>query len=287
MPDEHNADPQKPETKSTSPISPPKAGNSNPANHNTEQQREKWWQQPINWPHIFQTVGILVGIAVAWIYWNQLQEMGNQTRLLDEQANRSAIENIGNAAATNRQLGILQQQSKTAQDNVAAIRQQMRVDERAWMNVGVGLAPLIDGQPIFMPVRLVDSGKTPAIKAKGTVIVNLLNTGTDPDFSFKAGHPRYNFDVGFIAPNQPQTIQWAVLPEYLPVSDVLVQTLTTPAIRQGMSDGSMYIVVHGKITYTDIFGGRHWMTFCALAENAKPSGTGSEKCASYNKLGDE
>ena len=160
---------------------------------------------------------------------------------------------------------------------------QMRLDHRAWIYFEVGRATLVEGQPILMPIRFFNSGKTPVMHMHGIVFVNLLNRREEPDFVYKPGHPGYEVSPGFIAPNSSQIVSWAVLPKYLPPQEELKTMLVTRTIRQGISDGSMYIAVHGKITYDDVLGD-HWLTFCTFSENARPTGTDAEKCVAYNDV---
>jgi hypothetical protein len=39
----------------------------------------------------------------------------------------------------------------------------------------------------------------------------------------------------------------------------------TPDIRKKVESGELSIVVHGSLTYMDIFGVNHWMHFCAFS----------------------
>jgi hypothetical protein len=85
----------------------------NPAAQGANNKFKQWlykqvWE-PINWSHVLQLAGLIVGMGVAYIYWNQLVEMTTQTRLLGEQASRAVIEYAGNSAAIQQQLSALKQ----------------------------------------------------------------------------------------------------------------------------------------------------------------------------------
>jgi len=158
-----------------------------------------------------------------------------------------------------------------------------RLDERPWMNLSVGQGRLIDGQPLLMPIQLINSGKTPAKNVTGVIVVNLLHKGQEPTFAYETGHPRYAIDGGTAAPNFPANFLWAVLPEHLPPSEELKPVLVARTIQQGIASGDLYIVVHAKVTYSDIFGIEHWMTFCSYAQNSPlTTGPDASKCAQYN-----
>lgn len=161
----------------------------------------------------------------------------------------------------------------------------VRLNERPWVNISVGQGRLIDGHPLLMPITFVNSGKSPAKDVSGEIVVNLLRKGQEPTFAYETGHPRYAVDVGTAAPNFPATLSWAVLPESLPPSEELKPILVSPAIRQGIMDGTLYIVVHAKISYSDIFGTKHWLAFCSYVENPPLlSGPNASKCAQYNDV---
>jgi hypothetical protein len=159
-----------------------------------------------------------------------------------------------------------------------------RLNERPWMNVAVGQGQLVDGQPLVMPIQITNSGKTPAKNVQGTIVLNLLHKGEEPGFIYETGHPRYAIDVGMMAPNFPNRLSWAVLPKNLPPSAPLKPISVSSVIRQGINDGSLYIAAHGRITYDDIFGKSHWMTFCSYAQNPPITGPDAAKCSQHNDV---
>ena len=155
------------------------------------------------------------------------------------------------------------------------------------MNVTVGKTTMIDGKPIEMPIRIVNSGKTPAYDLDGLLTVNLLKDGEQPVFVYKNGtHPGYHFNGKTYSPNSPTDFSWAVLPIFVPKTDPINPILATSAIRRGMQDGSLYIVVNGKITYKDAFGVDHWIKFCAYSHTAAavPMKVTADSCGPYNDV---
>ncbi len=162
----------------------------------------------------------------------------------------------------------------------------MRLDQRAWINASISQAPLIDGQPIKMPLKLVNTGKTPAVNVDGVIVVNLLSQNEQPDFAYRTGHPRLRFEGGTFLPGIPSDYLLPVLPKHLALEKPLNPILCTPEIRQNIENGSAYIVVHGKVTYDDIFGISHWLTFCTYSHNVPglPTQPTASTCGKYNDV---
>jgi len=176
--------------------------------------------------------------------------------------------------------------AKAARDSADAAKQAMHVDQRAWMNVFVGQAALEDGSLIKIPVRIINSGKTPAYNVQGVAVINLLKEKDQPDFNYRSGHPRYSINTGTAVPNFPNDLSWPVLPKYVPPDKPLSPIVTTSAIRKGIQNGSLYIVVHARITYDDVFGTHHWINFCSYAHNAAglPEKATADTCGPYNDV---
>jgi hypothetical protein len=179
-----------------------------------------------------------------------------------------------------------QNAATAARDTADVARQTMHIDQRAWIGVVVGQGAMNNQQPIRMPIRLTNTGKTPALKVQGTIVVNLLRRDEEPDFSYVTGHPRYGIEGHTVLPNLPQDLAFAVLPKDADPTAPLNPILVTDAIRQGMENGALYTVVHGEITYEDIFGIAHWIKFCNYAHNIVgfPQISVANTCGAYNDV---
>jgi hypothetical protein len=197
--------------------------------------------------------------------------------LCQMQAQTAAQQNTGCAA---------QGQLALAQRSLGATINSFHLEQRAWMNVLVGKAALQDGSPINMPIRIINSGKTPAHNVQGVVVINLLEEKDQPDFNYRSGHPRYAINTGIAIPNFPSDMSWPVLPKHVPKGKPVNPIVTTSEIRTGIQDGSLYIVVHGRITYDDIFGTKHWIKFCSYAHNVVgvPEQFTADTCGPYNDV---
>jgi hypothetical protein len=185
------------------------------SNDGTASQPEKdWWDKTIS---VFQVVGVVL-LAVYTCYTIKMYR-----------ANKRAAD--------------------AARDSAEIATKTMHIDQRAWMNVVIGKVVPQDGSPIKMPVRIVNTGKTPAYKLHGVLVINLLKEGEQPDFNYGAGvHPRYSVDGGTAIPNSPNDFAWPILPKFVPKDKPIVPIIANDAINRGMRNGDLYIVVYGKVT---------------------------------------
>ncbi len=143
----------------------------------------------------------------------------------------------------------------------------MRLDQRAWIGVAFGQRPMVKGAPLIVPIKLTNTGKTPAINVHGAIIINLLRENEEPDFEFKNGHPGYLIDIQTIIPNLPQETGFPAVAKYAPEARVN-PILVTDAVNKGIQSGKLYIAIHGEIRYEDIFGISHWIRFCGYSDKA-------------------
>lgn len=138
--------------------------------------------------------------------------------------------------------------------------EQFRLDQRAWVSaVGISPPPSI-GQPFDVTIRVRNTGKT---FAKVFSVVNQVEPvlrGKHPDFSGEIGPEPKSISV--LAPNSDYVIT-AHVPITTPSG--IVPTVTDDRLRdlkKELGDGELRIVVHGRITYLDVFGCSHWTTYC-------------------------
>jgi hypothetical protein len=69
----------------------------------------------------------------------------------------------------------------------------------------------------------------------------------------------------------------------------VVKSRVSPGMIATVNTGEMYLVIHGKIKYDDIFGVHHWITFCAPTTSKIPVmafGIPSfyKPCLAYDKM---
>jgi uncharacterized iron-regulated membrane protein len=133
---------------------------------------------------------LLVGVATTWIVYQQFQEMATQISDLKEEGDRSATVSSETARKVQQQLDIAQQQVNATTQNAQAVRDQARLDQRAWAYLtGLTLHPLTADQPIWITANTLNNGRTFALRAKRT---NAIILTTEEPTSFpklgKWGH---------------------------------------------------------------------------------------------------
>jgi hypothetical protein len=128
----------------------------------------------------------------------------------------------------------------------------MRLDQRAWIAVTAvnGTKPELNKKFTYS-VHFVDTGKTPA----SNVVIHpgdeMLPQGKLPNFS--AGtEPAVR--LGVLSPGSERTYDNGPVP---PTRKIQTMTKEDLAALKAVT-----LSVHGKITYDDIFGRHHWITYC-------------------------
>jgi len=129
----------------------------------------------------------------------------------------------------------------------------MRLDQRAWVAVPSvnGTKPELN-QKLVYAVHLVDTGKTPAVKVVVHPGDELLPMSRQPDLSLET-EP---LNLGVLSPGSERTY------ENGPVPNSRKPTTLTKADLANLK--TLRLWVHGKVTYEDVFGVHHWITYCAF-----------------------
>ena len=196
-------------------------------------------QTPL-WKIILETSAVLVGCAVAGIYYGQLIVMRGQLGEIIKQypqlqksadAAKDAAIAAGNSADT---------QTKA-----------FHLEQRAWVMPFVSGTPsIVLGKEIMIPFALMNTGKTPALAVDGDVAVGLLKKNDLPEFVYKqhSGHPVYKIKGGIIFPNESMTastISYAVLEHgkefiYRKAKPIILTPELDENLKRGMTSGSSY-----------------------------------------------
>jgi hypothetical protein len=152
----------------------------------------------------------------------------------------------------------------------------MRLDQRAWVGISnvFGVPTL---HQIWKTVVVYhNSGKTPARNLFGIAVSDPVPAGKSPDFSYV--HDRL-VHGGMIPPNGDYsspifTGRSKSTGKYSPLDQPAIDELTSGRLR---------VYTHGRIVYDDIFGCRHWLTFCYFFN---PEVNSFSVCATHNDTGD-
>lgn len=147
------------------------------------------------------------------------------------------------------------------------------LDERAWIAVGVANGTLFEGKPLYISTRIMNNGRTPARKVTGDFIVEMVSPSAKPEFLYEGRH-RFHLPEVTVMPNAP--IDFPVYgvsqDKKYPIGKPSPEIIYTHEMRIQVEKGSRIIVMYGRVTYEDVFGGRHWVNFCTLGGPEKFGG---------------
>ena len=231
---------------------------------------------------VLTVITLAVGIVTLVVFYRQLSVM--QTGL-DEAESESR--------ATNRHA---RQQLREMQAQVDAVQRQMRQDQRAWLALTMDwptvkdakgeiigkVVHVTENQPLVVPMRLTNSGKTIARIVQADIFVEVVKTVESPHLGSGNGAP-WQFSAGIILPNTPS--DFPAYRQEPKKTGLEAMFQLTPTENQDLSTGRAYLAVHGKMTYRDVFGFPHWTKFCGWVPlNPSPRYYNSKKCSDYNDV---
>jgi hypothetical protein len=213
------------------------------------------------------TYGLIVTIVTGVIFLGQLYEMISGGTQTDKLVNYSKVQ----ANAASDQADAAQQFSDTSEDinnrisdavdqlqdaasnakaGIQATQDAMRLDQRAWVGVkGMEGTPQLN-QPWQPHVVFTNTGRTPAKNVRMWCTLEPEYLGTPFKFTKSAlGNQRT-----LIVPNQEPYCQM----EATPAAKMDQPTLDS------LNSGKLAVAVYGLVTYDDVFGDSHWLTFCKV-----------------------
>jgi len=150
------------------------------------------------------------------------------------------------------------------------LRRNFTLDERSWIEFKPknDNASLSTFDSAYIPVDMVNIGKTPARKVEILSNAEVLDRQSAPSFNYNNGLQATTY-LGALFPNMPLDVHAGT---FMPLS---------PEQRRDLESGKAYIVGYAIVTWEDIFGTPHWMHFCA--RHAFTAGTSNARvCADYN-----
>jgi hypothetical protein len=165
--------------------------------------------------------------------------------------------------------GLAAWQGWAAMNAVSTAREQMRLDQRAWLvfkKIGPGPPEL--GKPWQVSIYFDNSGKTPARNASWYCVDELAKD--ESSVKWYRLSPK-DFPT-MVAPNDEK---YCTIPvsngEPVPQKDLDVLT-----------KGELSVFFYGAGTYEDVFGQFHWFTFCQFMDRTKDI----RICQTNNDTGD-
>lgn len=176
---------------------------------------------------------------------------------------------------TRRAYDPIKESADAAKDSVSAIREQMRLDQRAWIGIHT-----MDAIPYFPEVGksfsghgiIKNTGKTPALNTVIYAIIEPVLTEERPNFLYTGIK---SFSAGMLAPNGTGHIGPLPIPKAGSTEAAIFSQEQIDLLKQTRFG----IYMHGRIEYADIFGNNHWTTYCSFL---LPTG-GFAHCYEHNE----
>jgi hypothetical protein len=162
-------------------------------------------------------------------------------------------------------------------------------DQRAWIGFLLQSsyqirADAITKKPvdIVVPIGVANTGKTPAFKVTGHMVVTVISKGEKlPLGEYGPGHFSYRVDGGVIFPNGQMGLAQPARRHTPTRAEIIVPT---PDLLHKMDKEDAFIVVYGRIEYFDYRQRPHWLTFCRYVSTP---GLVDADCLHYNETDNE
>jgi hypothetical protein len=230
------------------------------------------------------TVFCTIVIAMATVFYScaAYRQLGAMERTIGQMKNsgdsatHQTWQLIGNINWLAKAMdGSLRETQRAVDNSISA----MHIDQRAWISVSAGPTAVTSGEFIEAPIDVLNIGKTPARHLDGDIITTVLSDNEVLDTSYRPGHLRSHTSGGTFLPNskRPPIISRAIRLNGKDTADIVAN----PILVEDIQAGKMFVVIYGKLSYSDVFGSNHWITFCL-------AGTGIPKkingCAEYNEV---
>lgn len=215
-------------------------------------EKKDKWQRVFE---IFELLGIAAVVAYSVLTYYQFRELRKSVEASQEAAFFAYHQTIlaGQAAKI---------QAQTARDNYRT----MYLGQRAWVAIAVVNNTLVEGKPVFIPLQVGNSGKTAAKHVTGDFILRLYKPSETPDFVYEHRH-RMHLASTTVVPNGRVNLSVYAIsgPKESPDgSKPLPPTLVTPDTLAQLENGTLIMILYGKLTYDDAWGVKHWITLCTL-----------------------
>lgn len=235
-------------------------------------------------------LALVAACVTAYFINGQFKEMSNQTGILSASFEKQKQDSAAAAITTAQQLSIAQKQAKAAQNSVLTLERQMELTERPWIKIELGekgdeeKIELLQrvGDPLTIPIRLTNTGNTPAKHIVAAIQIQIVPKGKEPR------PPRGHLIKLASSPNDVTKKdvrglkEWHALPGFGITSGRLFAGahISAKVARAGIVDGkavpipltveeatdlvhkNTYVMMSGEGHYFDGFGVEHWTRFC-------------------------
>jgi hypothetical protein len=236
----------------------------------------------------------IVLAIVAVLTLVEVIEGGGDTKAIAEATKHSAY-----AACINSQIArdtLLQMQSaytdthNVASSSIIQARAGAEAEIAHVEPIGINGPQYYQGK-IVVPLAVKNTGKTEAKNLVVRVASLLINGNEDPPFIYsfdgvakiRTTLLRANEDT---LPRAESHLPQLSVNTYAKEGSKYSQVTRTSAMEQQFINGTKDVLLYGKITYEDIFGAKHWTTFCNVFEGnlvGFVTETRHKACAEYSR----
>jgi hypothetical protein len=159
----------------------------------------------------------------------------------------------------------------------------LRMQQRAWVRAEINLPPKFTLKDLHdrvgIPFYAENAGNTPAMGLVGTSYVEILDKGKPPSLDYASRH-RGTWFPQVMFPKEKAS-DFAIQADPSGVA----RRMTT-AEREGLADGTKYLVWYCKLKYEDAFGW-HWTHYCGWRSFGPPgTAVAALSCVAYNEVGE-
>lgn len=130
-----------------------------------------------------------------------------------------------------------------------------KLDQRAWLGVMTITGICEIGKPIFVEVKIKNTGKTPAIKTNTFASIQVMERDKIPQYTFEDVHES-EISRSIITPQAEVKVVPRLIPDWQDeIRDKIINNILV---------NKLILYVHGVVIYDDIFENHHWLIFCYI-----------------------
>lgn len=231
-----------------------------------------------------QIVGLVVLVAYT-IFTGVMMLSTQQAADAAKTSADVAVATLNSSGITvNKTLAEMKRQSDAMRDNVDIAldgikiskmsidkaESRSRLDQRAWMGIeSISGKPEVD-KPFIISIKFKNSGDSPAKNAKIQTWNQIDKSDIPPRFDVVGQRIKGMDSTGIVAPGGHV------------ISSIKVYSgePITKTVFDSINNGERSVFVFGMLTYDDIFGQHHWITYCYCLT------PGGDKYIAYKKHND-
>lgn len=156
-----------------------------------------------------------------------------------------------------------------------------RLEQRAWIQTTIRLPDAMrSGTPFSIPVKIENTGKTPAKNVFGYVVVNFFPATEAPRLEVPENWQLFKY--GMLAAGRGDETKYDLL-STKPVKDAShIAHIPTRDDVMAFAGRKTRLVTYGKLCYDDAFGVHHWLTFCQYTPIGEREDQPLIHCVNYN-----